>query len=253
MHTDYSASYIHPCEGRDLRRLLSRLSRTTCQHYSRKMDISSTDKAGPFLFVNESSDLPPHSVGTRHDIRSHVRRYTTRQIKTGRKKVATERKLAPRGPRDLGHLTPEFVLHYHDFPCEYLPAISSHSEGIGGNLLLTSKDFPELRDTDDSIFRYYCKTCGAQLHSPIDLTKRVHDGHVNMAKHTRQLPLGLNPVEILGAGRVDPFLSYPLENPGRYLHEIIDLGELLIFNRQFSFRLPLTLLMETHILQLSLM
>ncbi|KAE9381124.1 hypothetical protein N431DRAFT_320644 [Stipitochalara longipes BDJ] len=44
-----------------------------------------------------------------------------------------------------------------------------------------------------------------------------------MAKHTSQPRLGLSPIGILGAGRVDPFLSYPVENPGRYLHEIVDL------------------------------
>ena len=31
----------------------------------------------------------------------------------------------------------------------------------------------------------------------------------------------LYPIEILGAGRVDPFLSYPVEKPDRTLHEVI--------------------------------
>jgi len=222
------------------------LSRTTCQHYSTRMDVStiSTSKAGPLLFVNESSHSPPRSVGYCHDIRSHVRRYTTAQNKIRRKKVATERKLAPRRLTDLSPSTPELVLHSHDSPYENLSALSRQSEGIGADLLFDPENFSELRDTDDSIFRHYCKTCGAQLHSPIYLPKGVHDGHVNLANHTRQLPLGLSPVEILGAGRVDPFLSYPVENPDRYLHEIIDLGESLIFNSHLSFRLPLICLLE---------
>jgi hypothetical protein len=38
--------------------------------------------------------------------------------------------------------------------------------------------------------------------------------------------LKLSPLEILGAGRVDPFLSYPVEKPESSLHELMDFGKL---------------------------
>jgi hypothetical protein len=37
--------------------------------------------------------------------------------------------------------------------------------------------------------------------------------------------LELNPIEILGASRVDPFSSYPVEWPDRALHEALDHGK----------------------------
>lgn len=211
------------------------------------MAASSTDKAGTFLFVNESINLPPRRIGHSHDIRSHVRRHTARQVKTVQKKAETERKLAPRLPKDLEHSTFELMLCHRDLRYEDLPAISPHLDGTGVNLLLASKDFDELQNTDDALSRYYCKTCGAQLHSPNDLTKRVHAGQLHMAEKIARLPLALNPVELLGAGRVDPFLSYPVDNPGRYIHEMIDLGELP--NDRF-FRPSSLSFMQTHILQL---
>jgi hypothetical protein len=210
------------------------------------MDIStsSTDEESPssrlsksnatidLLFVNESSDLPPQPVGHRHDIRSHVRRHVARNFKQkhkgGAKTISTQRKLPLLlASRDQVQLASKFVLHHHDLPSALQPGSNSPST-------LTAR--PERHDRNEPAspelevlgdLGYYCNICGAQLQSPVDLTGLVHanDRRVNMTRHAWRPPLKPRLVEILGAGRVDPFLSYPVEKPDRYVHEVIDLCE----------------------------
>jgi hypothetical protein len=111
---------------------------------------------------------------------------------------------------------------------------SDHLEAISSPLALKSS--LELLDTDDSESNepimqgdvgHYCQTCRSQLHSPISPTNRVeaNDGRMIMTRQVWKSALELSPIEILRAGRVDPFLSYPIEKPDRSLHELIDLGK----------------------------
>jgi hypothetical protein len=233
------------------------ISRSSTDEVGPSRPFSRPNATIDFLFVNESSDLPAYRVGNRQDIRSHVRRHAARHFKqkhkTGQKKVAKERKWALLASRDPDHFASELALHHEDCPSALSeqtwlassdPDPLAYSKGlpfeddptipevIGVNPPSAMKAFPELRDTDDLVLNepniegdlgYYCKSCGAQLHSPIGLTTRVHANGGRMIK-TGQV-WKLSPVEILGAGRVDPFLSYPVEKPDRYLHELIDLGK----------------------------
>jgi hypothetical protein len=215
-----------------------------------------------FLFVNETGDSSAYRVGARHDIRSHIRKHCARHFKQkhkiGQKKVAKGQKWIPLASQNPGHSTSEFPLqdegsqstllerpwlasfdidrlaHNNGVPYRDYSTISDHPEAIGQPVAL--KSFPELRDTDDSESNEpntegdlgsYCKTCRAQLHSPIGLTKQAqaNDRRMIMTRRVWRTPLELSPVEILGAGRVDPFLTYPVEKPDHSLHELMDLGK----------------------------
>jgi hypothetical protein len=71
--------------------------------------------------------------------------------------------------------------------------------------------------------RSYCLMCGAP--QPLSLRSNERGGTDQSAKNALALVQALSrsdPREALGAGRVDPFQSYPVDNASPYLHKLID-------------------------------
>jgi hypothetical protein len=205
--------------------------------------LSSTSNTGiELLFVEQSGDLPPHRVGHRHDIRSHVRRHVARNFKqhhkTGQPKTRTDRTLARLASRPPGTVSSELVFQH----CQ---PNSSTAREVSLNTLFALEESPLSQDPTDTDSYYSngysesenkCKTCGAQLHGPIDITERIHATDEGANVRRRALKLH-SPVEILGAGRIDPFLTYPLKKQDRWVHELIDLSELTDIHSTNTFSL----------------
>jgi hypothetical protein len=77
----------------------------------------------------------------------------------------------------------------------------------------------------------YCKACGEEVNSP-NVSQKANQvpGNANTERRGFRRLLKPSPLEILGADRVDPFLSYPVEKPDRSLHELMDFSKLTFFS-----------------------
>ena len=187
--------------------------------------LSNTSNPGiDLLFVNASNDRVPHRVGHRHDIRSHVRRHATKYLKpqhrSGSKKIAPDRKPARLTCRHPANDAPEFLSQH------YQPHSPSARE-TDATQTSASEAISHLRVLADTVSdkpneyggrEYQCEVCGARVHSLFDLTERVHvlDEDNSFVRHGSRAQ---NPFGLLGAGRVDPFLAYPLKKQDRTVHE----------------------------------
>jgi hypothetical protein len=88
----------------------------------------------------------------------------------------------------------------------------------------SSSDIPS-EDTLQDEPEFFCPTCGSHISS----TKREEierRGTIALARRISSNRPFFNhsPVESLASGRVDPFLSYPVEKSTPQLHELIDHG-----------------------------
>jgi hypothetical protein len=162
-----------------------------------------------FMFVNETSDSPAYKVGDRQHIRSFVRKHSARQFKethkTGWKKGATEQNWKPLATAIGSNQT--------------LVVESTTAHPVINVLGATVRD---VRSNLPS----YCEAYGGQGNYR-RLNKRSRQKSMNMilGKQGLRRLLEPSPLEILGAGRIDPFSSYPVEKPDRSLSELMDYGK----------------------------
>jgi hypothetical protein len=56
-----------------------------------------------------------------------------------------------------------------------------------------------------------------------------------MKRQGLRRPSEMSPLEVLGAGRVDPFLSYPVEDADKSLHEVMDLSKPTFFCMYYTY------------------
>ena len=77
---------------------------------------------------------------------------------------------------------------------------------------------PTLRD-DSQMF---CPTCGSKLYGKIRDGGEMKMTEVVMSRLSRGGPFRHSLIDILGSGRVDPFMSYPVNKLTPKLHELMD-------------------------------
>jgi hypothetical protein len=192
-----------------------------------------------FLFVNETSDAPPYKPGTRHDIRSHVRKYSSKQFtethKTARKRVTTRPKYAPLTAQNLGSSAPCYLECYKDcrspkvrrlgFSTQDPDSLSKASTLIELNerpycttppsvvaKTLEPSGLPEELTT-------YCKACGQSFDRP-----KFKQRHFSKDRSLIPTTMWKMPIEALGASRIDPFSSLPMDKPSRSSLELMNHG-----------------------------
>jgi hypothetical protein len=204
----------------------------------------SNSEPSNFLFVNETSDAPSYRPGKRHDIRAHVRKHNSEQFrqthKTARQRATTRPKytlLAARSPESGAscHLepnrdfpTPEITLRFSNRDLGFLSKASALIElneslySTTPRSVIAETPGPSENQTD---LTTYCKACGQPLSRP-KLKQRYlsKDGSLIPVTSMWKILLKPSPVEALGAGRVDPFSSLPLDKPSRSSLELIDHG-----------------------------
>jgi len=205
-----------------------------------------------FLFVHATGDSAAHKHGNRSAIRSHVAARVGREFKevhkTARKR--TRRPIRPNNP------PPGPQPHDGNCPAS-LTATPSLRSSLAfsipdGNVLASAtkdlhteqQDLPEATTVinislspfalaGDSLVRHiqkvdeqqkasisYCKACGRPVGGEGHLTQAFQS--IESAKgYSGKNSTTLSPVEILGAGRVDPFSSYPMKLNGKD-NELLD-------------------------------
>ncbi|KAH8598194.1 hypothetical protein B0O99DRAFT_739028 [Bisporella sp. PMI_857] len=180
-----------------------------------------------FLFVDGAASSTNYKPGRRHDVRSHIRKQVVQRTQSQRTKVLEEGaqrqyiSIAPMeapqpeaaqlsGPpsRDLSR-SPLATLDTsnQEQTTDFLRpsstrswiTISSPSRSIQGD------DLPQEAN------QTHCALCGAPQIEP-------RDG--NLQVHTRSFKF--SPLELLGSGRLDPFLTSHFEEPGQSVHDLVD-------------------------------
>ena len=218
-----------------------------------------TNPATNFVFVNEINSSPD-GVGDRQQVkslvRSHARKHFAKEFKQKHKgrsrKEAAPQKWTPLASKDPGDNTAEFLLHDDCCPSSVLerPGLPDSDTCA----LAYGTDFPHEDDSavieshmaplksppesanssasasHASILRgdlaTYCKACGGKIHSPIAQRHKTNQKGKATTRHEWEVSREQSPLEFLGAGRVDPFSSYPVEKPDRAMHELMDLSKL---------------------------
>ena len=212
-----------------------------------------------FMFVNETASVKSHKPGRRGDIRSHVRRHIVKQSKQNQKRFQRDEgegaryiAIAPlgvidgpsigtetlqRGRRsnlitsDIGdELGKHREVQFSDdsVPLEdttYDPQqfnISRGASSVESSVYWTPIS---AQDSMQGTFQAYCLVCGTAHRFTQNRTRSKDDGEVLDGQLVRKDFFKPSPLALLGAGRVDPFLCYPVEKPKRYLHELIDHGK----------------------------
>jgi hypothetical protein len=207
---------------------------------------SPPSKSGPsnFLFVNQTSDAPSYRPGKRHDIRAHVRKHNLGQFrqthKTARKRATTQPKYALLTTRSLESDASCFLEHNRDFPAPKTRLRFSSRDSIALSKASTlielnespysatppsvAAEAPKASELQGDLTTY-CKACGQPL-SRSKLKQRYlsKDGGLIPGTSMWKILLKPSPVEALGAGRIDPFSSLPIDEPSRYSLELIDHG-----------------------------
>jgi hypothetical protein len=188
--------------------------------------LSTPAATSDFLFINQTSNSLLYKAGNCQYIRSHVRKRPEKQFQQKRSKHKELRKreikqesrpLVPPGP---GQSTFESLFHDANCPnarldrswLSWLASLDTDT-GLGrreGNTGIESS----------------CKACGSQSNLPIRQKPQENKERMRVPRQSRQAGtdalLELSPIEVLGAGRVDPFSSCPVEKPDRALHEALD-------------------------------
>jgi Fungal specific transcription factor domain len=226
--------------------------------------LLSTPEPSNFLFVNETSHTPSFKQGKRRDVKSHVRRLAHEQFrkthKTPLKRATTLPTYAPLVSQSLDSETSKDLEHDKDCLSRSSPITSSglatpDSDSASGVTLveLYESESPNatiLQSTVDENSEPserqgpgpYCRACGQPLQRIRHLSK---DRGLIRRSFKRGMPLP-NPVGVLGAGRVDPFSTLPMEEPNLHSQELLDHGE---YNPSFCrFHISLPRPMKTHAL-----
>jgi hypothetical protein len=209
-----------------------------------------------FLFVNETGESSGYKRGYRRDIRSHVRKHSAK-LNTRLKREAPQsrlKSLVPQTPEqddseppiyqgdsqsDLTEAsTPSFKNENSPLLMNCLPlrtpsVVSGWSttsdcraptiEFITEPTIIGSPDASALGCTGDHLCS--CNLCGEKSNSLRSNQTAKGKARSMIVKRQRlnKLPQ-LSPLSVLGAGRVDPFSSYPVSHPDNSLHELMDFG-----------------------------
>jgi hypothetical protein len=208
--------------------------------------LLSTPGPSNFLFVNETSNTPSFKQGKRRDVKSHVRRLAHEQFrkthKTPLKRATTQPTYAPLTSQSLDSETSKDLEHDRD--CLSRGSLTSlglatpDSDSLSG---LTLVELYESESPNNSILQSevgeslepselrgaYCRACGQPLQR---LRGPSNDRGLLRRSFKKRIKLP-NPVGVLGAGRVDPFSTLPMEEPNLYSQELLDHGE---YNPPFS-------------------
>jgi len=206
--------------------------------------LPSKSGSSNFLFVNETSDAPSYRPGKRHDIRAHVRKHNSEQFrqthKTARQRATTRPKYALLATQSLEFDASCYLEPNRDFPA---PETRLRFSNWDSGFLSKPSTLIELNKSPDSTtlpsvlaktlgpsehqrdLTTYCKACGQPLSRP-KLKQRYlsKDGSLIPGTSMWKILLKPSPVEALGAGRVDPFSSLPVDRPSRSSLEMIDHG-----------------------------
>jgi hypothetical protein len=206
-----------------------------------------TDATTDFVFVNETNRSPRFKALNRQRVRSKARSHSARLLKqkpeTGLRSLAPQRRghgasrFLPRGnSRPLTILERRTVAGSDSKPLAYSndllsgdDATSSEESPVIDVNLSVIESSPEAEDTNTSVSQpstsqghldFYHKLWGRKSTSIGITTRRPRNS-------SHPSPRGL-----LGAGRVDPFLSYPVERPDPDIHELVDLCKSSIVPRR---------------------
>ena len=193
--------------------------------------------ASSFMFVNESSHGPTYKSGNRRDVRAHVRKVVSKQFglihKTSKQRAESLPKYAPLTVKaaDPG-ITPDADCHRECTKC------SSRRDGTSSSSSTTLIEITESRsktisrtivtrisDSDNSQHHSasHCHACGHPLvrEKYSKLRSQQVSNLASLSMHRRKTNL----VDLLGAGRVDPFATLPMDETNRYSQELLDHGK----------------------------
>lgn len=134
------------------------------------------------MFVQRTSEVPAYKVGYCREIRSFVRKNSSRQFKeTHSVNFRRDEKEQRRRPL---------------------------TTAINGNpLLIESTTVPETRNLASGCEEY----CGQVTAQKYDRRARQKSENMTLVKRRLEKLLESSPMEVLGAGRVDLFLSYRMK------------------------------------------
>ncbi|KAH6718132.1 hypothetical protein BKA61DRAFT_599072 [Leptodontidium sp. MPI-SDFR-AT-0119] len=144
--------------------------------------------SNPFLFVNETSKSPSYKVGYRPDVRSHIRKHVARGL--------NKRK------------------HSHGEQQVELASGEAGMQLMGNSTRVYD---PQSSPT------LYCKACGSYVNSSFPQSPPTNEYHMHTRNQMWRALLRLSPREVLGSGRIDPFLT-SAETPDATTHELMDLA-----------------------------
>lgn len=228
-------------------------------------DESGGPGASKFLFVNVTGDSAAYKHGHRPAVRSHVTAHVAREFKEvhkmarkGKRKVILPNN-PTLAPQPHGHNSPK--IQHHDSNCPASLAAPSSISSLtlsipdndvfasgtkelhpgqqalpgdrtvidinpspfalaGDSLIAENPDVSEHQRASVS----YCKACGRLLGGESHFTQTFQ--RIDLAKrYSGKKSTTPSPVGILGAGRVDPFSSYPMK-PSDKVNELLDHREL---------------------------
>ena len=206
--------------------------------------LLSTSGPSRFIFVNETSDAPSYKPGKRHDLRSHIRRHNSKQFrethKTAGKRATTRPKYAPLMIRSLESNASCYLEYNRDFPSpktrlrfstrdsgslsEASTLIELNESPYSSTPPSTAAETPEPSELQGGLTTY-CKACGQPLSRP-KLKQRYlsKGGSLVPGRSIWKMLLKPSPIKALGAGRIDPFSSLPMDEPSHYSLELMDHG-----------------------------
>lgn len=175
-----------------------------------------------FVFVNNESE----SKAAQSTVRSQARKHSAKQFRlkhkeVGLKNVGTTKLASKTSPNGDG----SGVVQHSEY-CQHgmLEASGTFLEESESQLTSGSEASISLK-LEASEPR--CNACGGTIRARISPLA----GESQKARNGRPTwkdMLELSPLEFLGAGRVDPFLSYPVDKPDGAMHELMDLSTRLI-------------------------
>ena len=202
---------------------------------------------GTFLFVNESEPTFRFKQGHRHDVRSHIRRhvmksYQKRQMRT---QSSSRRQLQPLAIAP-SHLTKNLSEKQH-------PSTSvAHSKlnSTISTVQQTTKRIPNPRrildeeddqDSEDSGSWPVISPGPPSPQKYVFNNKKSYSVHQSLPTLISRPPSSkkismditgsfsrargsfkLSPLELMGSGRIDPFLTYPIAETNQSVHELMD-------------------------------
>jgi hypothetical protein len=182
---------------------------------SKSSPVAGIPAAKDFLFVNETGPSTEFKVGYRPDIRSHVRKHVAREFKQKHKNARrieeadSDRQWQPLLPQAVvqGHLRDPIRVPYCGIiPMQFIPS-----------RVTESSDATEPVCDRDS--RLYGKACKQEFRCPnINHCLNRKSRTIVLNKQELKNQPNPSPLEILGAGRSDPFSTYPTRlssRPGR--------------------------------------
>jgi hypothetical protein len=213
--------------------------------------------ANNFQFITET---PSHGfqAGQRFHIRSHV----MKRYKQGQKRLQSVKISQARGTERGGHVTilqqgavegkrlkedneswetllggpasrtAQFNPHEEQKPelsFELVSRFRQPDAASRPSMLRTSKiflDYSSRKGLSQNPPRYRCPYCGTLQAEIFIVDEKQEKGHRSSSESVLwRRELNSSPLEPFGAGRIDPFQSYPVDECKPYLHELMDHGK----------------------------